>query len=292
MKQKTQKKNLTGYAFVLPALILLITFVIMPVCYAIYLSLTKFNGFAAPVWIGLKNYIDAFQDVAIQASLRNTVIYVLIAMPLQITLSLIVAALLASRFRNRFGEFVRGTMFIPVLCSATLIGTIFSYIFSSDAGGFINMLVQAVGLEKVNWLGSENTALGVIIAVNTWKNVGYYVVILYAGIMDIPNSLYEASAIDGATRIKQFFYVTLPNLKSVLFMVITVCTIWSFQIFDMPYMMTSGGPGYATTTLAYQLYLQAFKSLNFGYANAIGMILFAVVIVINLLQRLMLKEDA
>ncbi len=289
--EKQAKKNLVGYAFVIPAFILLFTFVVLPVGYAIYLSLTKFNGFSTPAWIGMKNYAEAFQDKAIRASIRNTIVYVLIAMPIQISLALVIAALLASRFRSRFGEFVRGSMFIPTLCSATLIGAVFSYVFSADAGGLMNMLIQAIGFQKVNWLGGANTALGVIITVNVWKNVGYYVVILYAGIMDIPVSLYEVSAIDGATRLKQFFYITIPNLKNVLFMVITVCTIWSFQIFDMPYMMTSGGPGYATTTLTYQLYLQAFKSLNFGYANAIGMILFGVVLIINLIQRVLMRED-
>lgn len=292
MNKKKIRDNVTGYAFVLPALALLLTFVIAPTIYAFYLSLTKFNGFNSPTWLGFRNYVTAFKDVAIRASLRNTLVYVLIAMPLQVALSLMVAALVASKCRNRFGEFVRGTMFIPVLCSATLVGTIFSYVFSADEGALMNQILQALGFAKVNWLGSDKTALGVIIAVNTWKNVGYYVVILYAGIMDIPVTLYEASEIDGASKFKQFIYITIPNLKNVLFMVITVCTIWSFQIFDMPYMMTSGGPGYATTTLAYQLYLQAFKSLNFGYANAIGMILFAVVIVINLLQRIVMKDDA
>lgn len=291
MNKKKLHDLITGYGFAAPATLLLLVFTLIPIVMAVYLSMTEFNGFGDPIWIGLANYKEAFQDLAIQASIRNTLIYVLIAMPLQIGISLMVAALLAAKFRNRFGEFVRGTLFIPVICSLTLIGTVFSYIFASDAGSVANQIVMALGFDKQNWLGSESSALGVIIAVNSWKNIGYYVVILYAGIMDIPNDLYEASSIDGANKLQQFFRITIPNLKSVLFMVITVCTIWSLQIFDLPYTMTAGGPGYATTTLAYQLYLRGFKSLNFGYANAIGVILFVLVLLVNAVQRVFMKED-
>ena len=116
-------------------------------------------------------------------------------------------------------------------------------------------------------------------------------VIFYAGIMDIPNDLYEASALDGATKLQQFFRITLPNLRTVLFMVITVCTIWSFQIFDLAYAMTAGGPGHATTSLVYQIYLQGFRGFNFGYASAIAVILFLLVLVINVIQKLFMKDE-
>ncbi len=292
MKNKLLKNNITGYGFILPSMILLAVFVIAPIILTFYYSMTKYSGFQAPEWLGFQNYAEAFRDIGVQAALKNTLIFVVASVPLQVSISLACAALLASHFRNRFGEFVRGTMFIPVLCSATLVGTIFFYLFSADANGFFNMVVALFGGAKVNWLGSDKTALGVIIAVNTWKSIGYYMVIFYAGIMDIPNDLYEASSIDGATKLQQFFKITLPNLRSVLFMIITVCTIWSFQIFDLAYAMTAGGPGYATTSLVYQIYLQGFRGFNFGYASAIAVILFALVLVINLLQRLVMKDEA
>ncbi len=291
MKQKARKENVAGYGFILPATMLLAVFVIAPILITFYLSMTKYKGFQAPEWIGLANFAEALTDLGVQAALKNTLIFVIASVPLQVIPSLLIAALVAARFRNRFGEAVRAIMFIPVLCSATLIGTIFFYLFSSDADGFFNMLIGLFGHEKVNWLGSEATALPVIILVNTWKSVGYYMVIFYAGIMDIPNDLYEASAIDGASRVQQFFHVTLPNLRGVLFMVITVCTIWSFQIFDLSYAMTAGGPGYATTSLVYQLYMQAFRGFNFGYASAIAVILFVMVLVINMIQRLLSKDE-
>ncbi len=288
---KKARNNVVGYSFISPAAILLIIFMIIPIAATFYYSLTSYNGFRSPQLIGIENFKEILNDLAVYASLRNTLVFVLVSVPFQVVISLAIAALIAANYRNRFGEFVRGTMFIPVLCSATLVGTIFSYLFAADAGGFVNMLLGVFGLKQVNWLGSEETALGVLIFVYVWKSVGYYMVVFYAGIMDIPNDLYEVSDLDGATKLQQFFYVTLPNLKTVLFTVITVCTIWSFQVFDLAYTMTAGGPGYATTSLVYQIYLQAFKGFNFGYASAIAVVLFIFVLGINLIQRIFMKDE-
>ncbi len=290
MKKKKLRDNITGYGFILPSLILLAVFVIMPILMTFYFSLSKYTGLQGPFFIGVQNFLEAFKDLGVRAALKNTLVFVIASVPLQVVLSLWIAALLAAHFRNRFGELVRGALFIPVLCSSTLVGIIFAYLFASDAGSFANMIANLFGAEKINWLGSEKTALGVIIFVNTWKSVGYYLVIFYAGIMDIPTELYEASEVDGASKKQQFFYVTLPNLRNVLFMVITVCTIWSFQIFDLAYVMTAGGPGYATTSLVYQMYTQGFRGFNFGYASAIAVLLFCVVLIMNIIQRTLMKE--
>lgn len=291
MRHKKAKTQLSGYAFAFPATLMLFVFVILPILMTIYLSFTEYSGFKSPVWTGLANFKELFQDQAIGAALKNTLVFVVASVPLQVVISLIIAAILASNYRNRFGEFIRGTMFIPVLCSSTLVGTIFCYLFAADSGGMVNQLLGFFGLGSVNWLGSSKTALGVIIFVHVWKSVGYYLVIFYAGIMDIPNDLYEASAIDGATKLQQFFKITIPGLRSVLFTVITVCTIWSFQVFDLAYTMTLGGPGHATTSLVYELYLQAFRGFNFGYASAIAVLLFVLILAINLIQRIFMKEE-
>ncbi len=291
MKKKKCLNNLTGYGFITPSLILLTVFVIVPILMSFYLSMTKYNGFQSPQWIGLQNFENALSDTGVRAALKNTFVFVLVSVPLQLGLSLLIAAVLAAKFRNRFGAFVRSAMFIPVLCSATLIGAIFSFLFAPNADAFFNSILCALGFEKVNWLGSPKTALGTIVFVNTWKSVGYYLVIFYAGIMDIPNDLYEASAIDGASSIRQFFHITIPNLRTILIMMIIVCTIWSFQIFDLAYVMTEGGPGYATTSLVYQIYMQVFRGQNFGYGSAIAVILFVFILVINLIQRLVLREE-
>lgn len=291
MKKKKLRNNLTCYGFITPSLILLTVFVIAPILMTFYLSMTKYNGFQPPQWLGLQNFIDAFANPGVKAALQNTFVFVIISVPLQLGIALSIAALLAAKFRNAFGAFVRSALFVPVLCSATLIGAIFSFLFAPNAEAFCNSIILALGFDKVNWLGNPKTALGVLIFVNTWKSVGYYLVIFYAGIMDIPNDLYEASAIDGATKLQQFFRITVPNLRTILTMMIIVCTIWSFQIFDLAYVMTEGGPGYATTSLVYQIYNQVFRGQNFGYGSAIAVILFVFILVINLIQRLLLREE-
>ena len=288
--QKHLKNNVTSYLFIAPAMLLLVVFVLIPIVMALGLSLTEYNGFTAPVWVGLQNFAEAFQSISVQAAVKNTIIAAIVSVPLQIVPAIILAALLAAKFQNAFGRFVRSALFVPVLCSATVVATIFSYIFAADQGAFINMLLGHVGLKPVNWLGSKETALWIVILVSSWKSVGYFLVIFYAGIMDIPQSYYEASAIDGATPVKQFFYITLPSLRSVLIMVITICTIWAFQIFALTYSMTRGGPGYATTTLAMEMYSEGFTSYRLGYAGAIAVILFVIILLVNFMQRLLLKE--
>jgi len=291
MKKKKRYNNLVGYCFITPSLVLLSVFVIAPILMSFYLSMTKYNGFQPPQWIGFQNYADALTDTGVRESLKNTLVFMLVSVPLQLSLSLVIAAVLAAKFRNTFGSLVRSTLFIPVLCSTTLIGTIFSFLFAPNAEAFFNSIVMSIGLDKVNWLGSTKTALGTIIFVNIWKSVGYYLVIFYAGIMDIPNDLYEASAIDGATKLQQFFRITIPNLRTILIMMVIVCTIWTFQFFELAYVMTDGGPGYATTSLVYQIYNQVFRGQNFGYGSAISVILFVLILVINLIQRIVLREE-
>ena len=242
-------------------------------------------------WLGLENYVRVLSDLKVRKALFNTLRYVFTSVPLQTGISLVIAALLAANLQNRFGGFVRGAIFVPVLCSATLIASIFAYIFASNADSLANQLVQLFGIGKVNWLGNPKVTPWVIIGISVWKNVGYFVVLFYAGIMDIPKTLYEASQLDGASKLQQFFKITIPNLKSIIFMVISVGTIWSFQFFDLSYVMTAGGPADSTITLVHVIHSTGFKAYRFGYGSAISVVLFLCVVVINLLQNLLMKED-
>ncbi len=286
------RQDAAGYLFLLPSFILLLTFTILPIGISVLLSFAKFNGFSALKLVGLHNYRQLFESPDFLASMKNTVWFVLMVVPAQTLLSLILAALLASHFRDAFGEFVRGTMFIPVLCSSVLAGTVFYYLFASDSEAVINSLLAAFGLEKQNWLGQRSTALFVICLVDVWKNVGYFLVIFYAGILDIPKSYYEAAAIDGANRVQEFFHITLPNLRAVLYMVVTLGTIWAFQVFDLTYVMTKGGPGNATTSPVLLLYNEAFSNLRFGYASAIACVLAIVIFAVSMIQRAAFHEKA
>lgn len=285
------QNNLTGYAFIAPSAILLLFFAAIPIIMTFYYSFTNFNGMSKNDWLGWENYTRVLADKTVRKALFNTLRYVVTSVPLQTAISLAIAALLAANLQNRFGEFVRGTLFIPVLSSATLIASIFAYIFAPDVNSLANQVVQLFGIEKVNWLGSPKIAPWVIIGISVWKNVGYFVVLFYAGIMDIPRNLYEAAQIDGANKLQQFFRITVPNLKSIIFMVISVGTIWSFQFFDLSYVMTAGGPADSTITLVHVIHSTGFKAYRFGYGSAISVVLFLCVVVINLIQNLLMKED-
>ena len=168
-------------------------------------------------------------------------------------------------------------------------GTIFSFLLTTD-GGIVNFILGVFGIPKVNWLGSTDTSLIGVASAGIWKNVGYFLVIFYAGIMDIPKDLYEAAKVDGASSSQQFLHITLPQLRPITFLVVILGTIWSFQVFDLVYVMTGGGPGLSTTTLVLTIYNTAFKQYSMGYASAVGVLLFVIVIIISAVQKLAFRD--
>ena len=290
-KMRRRRNTLWGYGFTSPSALLLFVFIILPIFISAALSLTDFSGFNEPTYVGFKNYVDMFQDKKFLASMKNTFIYVLVTVPLHTILSLAVAAILAEKFRNPFGEFIRGTMFIPVLCSAVIAGNLFFYLFASDKEAIVNSLLMLLGFDKVNWLGKSTTAMAVICIVAIWKNVGYFMVIFYAAIMDVPQTLHDAARVDGATPMQRFVHVTMPSIRPVLYLVITLSTIWAFQVFDITMVMTKGGPGVATMSPVLLVYNYAFSDHRMGYASAIACLLAVVIFVISMLQKLVFREE-
>ena len=290
MKKRT-REGIAGISFVLPAFILLFTFIIVPIIQAVYFSFTEHDGFHEPVWIGLKNFIEMTKDKGVTEGLKNTIKYVIITAPITIFLSLVLAALVAHNFQSRFGNFVRSTLFVPVVCSGTIIASVWSVMFATRSDAVVNAFLTMLHLPTQDWLGQMDTAFMATAFVQIWKGVGYYFVIFYAGIMDIPRSLYEAATVDGATGIQKFFHITIPNLKSVTATVISLCTISVFKIFDIIYVMTKGGPAYATTTLVHRVRAEAFEQWDFGYASAIAVTLLAIILVVTLIENKFLKRE-
>lgn len=276
-----------GVLYILPSLILLLSFSVIPILMSLYYSFTDYNVLQAPQWAGLKNYIRMLKDPYVRASLKNTFIFTVITVPLQTIISLGLAAIVAELFHNRFGNFVKSSLFVPVIASAILVGTLWFTLLSPR--GVINMLLNVFRLPSVNWLGGKTTSMLSICLVSIWKNVGYFLVIYFAGIMDIPRSLYEAAEVDGASALQRFCSITLPGLSNVTYLVVTLGTIWSFQVFDLVYTMTGGGPGTSTVTLVLTIYNAAFKERSMGYASAVAMLMFAFVLLISLVQKLFLK---
>lgn len=286
---RKKKEALQGIIYVLPSFILIMAFCIIPIFMSGYFSFTSYNIMTPPKFVGLENYEKVFQDGYVADAAKNTLLYVLMTVPAQTILSLVFAAFLAYKMQNKTGGFLRSVMFIPVIASAVTAGTICRIILNTE-GGLLNNILNFFHLDSVNWLGSTKTALISICIVAVWKNVGYFLVIYYAGIMGISKDLYEAAKVDGATSIQQFFKITLPMLKPITYLVVTLGIIWSFQVFDLAYLMTGGGPGRATVTLVMGIYNAAFKQYKMGYACAMAMLLLLIVVIINVIENLFFKE--
>lgn len=284
-----RKKNIQGFLYILPSFILILTFSVIPIVMNVYFSFTKYNVIQAPEWIGLANYTRMFKDHYIADSLKNTLVYTLVTVPLQTVGALVLAAVIAEFFKNKFGDFVKGSLFVPTIASGILIGTLW-FLFLAPRG-VVNEVLNLVHLPSVAWLGGKYSSMLSVCIVSVWRNVGYFLVIYYTGIMDIPNDLYEAAKVDGANGIQCFFRITLPGLKNITYLVLTLGVIWSFQVFDLVYIMTGGGPGTSTVTLVMTIYNAAFKEYNMGYASAVALLLFVFVLLLNYLQKCFFREE-
>ena len=287
--KRQRRQALIGAAYIAPSFILMTIFNVIPIFVSLYLSFCKYNMVGSPVWIGLENFRKLASNKALGDALINTVNYVLMTVPVQTVLALLIAAFIAERLKNRYGSFLRSVIFIPVIVSLIASATVWSIMYNTN-GGLLNQLLGRFGLPAVNFLGSKQTALASVAAVAVWKNTGYYMVIYYAGIMNVSPEIREAAVVDGAKAPQRFWYITLPMLKPITYMIVTLGIIGSFQVFDLVYKMTGGGPGRSTYTVAYMIYTYAFQDKRIGYACALAVGLLVVILVIHLLQTLLFKE--
>ncbi len=290
MSAKMRTDMITGHLFLLPQYILILVFVVIPIIYAVYLSLCKYNGFSEMHFIGLENYRNLFQDTKFFTAMRNSLVYAALTVPTLVISALAISAVLASKFRNGFGQTTRIILYLPTMVSLILVGSIFFFVFASNEDGLVNTVLGWFGMEPQNWLGQRSTAMPVVAFVFLWRSLGYQIVYFYAGIMDIPRDYYEAARMDGATPMQQFWHITVPLLKPILYMVLINLILGSFQTFDIPYAMTAGGPGNATLLPGYHIYLYAFQSRRMGYASAYALVLGIGTFAINMIVRLVMKE--
>lgn len=286
--RKKNKEALGAALYILPSFVLIMVFSIIPIIMNLFFSFTKYNIMQPAQFTGFANYQRMAGDSYVWASLKNTVLFTFLTVPVQTILSLVLAAVIAEKFQNRFGNFIKSSLFVPVIASTILVGTLWSILLGPT--GTVNSILSLFGMKPVNWLGGKSTSLVSVCITSIWKNVGYFLVIYFAGIMNIPKSLYEAAKVDGAGYMQRFMHITLPGLSSVTYLVVTLGTIWSFQVFDLVYTMTGGGPGLSTVTLVLTIYNTAFKEYNMGYASAIAMLMFVFVLLISFLQKVLLRE--
>jgi len=291
LKQK-YREALSGYAFMIPTIIILGVFLALPIIFAIALSFYRVQllGEVGFHFAGLKNFIRIREDERVWIALRNTIQYVLIVVPTQTILALVLALLLNAKIRGR--SWFRVAFFLPTVTSSAVLTLIFMWIYNSN--GLLNNFLSAIGLPTYNWLGDPEVALKGIMLMNIWATAPLFMVIYLAALQDIPESLYEAASIDGATTWEKFWCITLPFLKPVTFFVITIGIIGTFQLFDQSYIFSngSGGPDNATLTIVLLIYQYAFKSLDMGYALALTLILALVIMLATLMQRYFFREES
>lgn len=280
LKRRKNNEALTGYLFISPWLFILLTFHLFSIGYALYLSFTRYNLLSPPQWWGLEGYTRVFEEnLFLTKALPNTFKYAMIVVPLQTVISLILAFAMDQKLRGR--RFFRTVFYLPSVTSSVVISLIFVWLFAPQ--GVINQIFNS----SINWLADARYAFYVIMGMNIFTTSGTLMLIFLSGLQDIPNSIYEAAQIDGADKVQSFLRITIPMLRPVIFFVVTVGIIGSFQVFDQIFVMTNGGPGDSTTTLTYLIYKWAFRdtTIKMGQATAVAIILTLIILTITLLQR-------
>ena len=281
------KLNWAAWAFVAPALMVIAVFFFVPVVAGFALSFTDFDIYALADlnnlrFAGLANYVELLQTPLFWKALGNTLYFVSVGVPLSIAASLGAALLLNSKLA-RFRPFFRVALFAPVVTTLVAVAIVWRYLLHTRSG-LINYGLESLGLTPVDWLGDPHWAMPAIILFAVWKNFGYNMIIFLAGLQSIPEELYEAARIDGASSWQQLRHVTLPSLAPVVLLVSVLTMAGYFQLFAEPYVMTQGGPLQSTVSVLYFMYEEGFKWWNLGFASAIAFVLFVLMFVVTMLQ--------
>ncbi len=277
LKNLANNQNLAITIFLLPALLGTLIFIIIPVFCSFGLSFAKWDLLNPISFVGLENYKNLFNDKVFYQTLVNTIVFAISTSVFGVIIPLILASVLNSKIRG--SEFFKTAYFLPFITPMIVIGIVWGWIFDPNIG-LLNKLLHL----HINWLYDVKYAMPALIAVSVWKLIGYNMIIFLSTLSSISQSLFEAAKIDGANSIQTFRHVTIPMLSPTIFFVVIITTISSFQVFDLIYLMTQGGPFNSTNVLVYSIYQNAFEYFNVGKASAIAYVLFAIILVLTLLQ--------
>lgn len=277
---KTLKKYRAPYLFILPFFILFLVFQLIPTVWTFYISLTNWRGIGEPEFCGFDNYRKLMLDNMFWDALRNTVVYWLTGLVLILVFAVLIANLLNSELlRGRV--FFKTVTFLPNICAAIAMGLIFRMLFDENTG-LINEALQAMGGARIPWMTSTKYSKLPVIILNVWRNTPWFTMIILSGLLNISRDYYEAATVDGAGRWKQFWYITMPSLKNILFFCSITLTVDSWKIFNESYILP--GPGTSNTSLFQYMYESGFNIFNMGFASAIGVILIIILAVLSLVQ--------
>lgn len=273
----TNNQNLAAWIFILPALLGTFIFIIIPVICSFGLSFTSWDMLNPINFVGLENYKLLFKDNLFYKILLNTIVFALSTSVLGVIIPLILAAILNSKIRG--SEFYKTVYFLPFITPMVVIGIVWAWIFDPNIG-FLNQVLHI----HINWLYDSKFAMPALIIVSVWKLIGYNMIIFLSALSSVSQSLFEAAKIDGANAYQTFKNVTIPLLSPTIFFVVIITAISSFQVFDLIYLMTQGGPFDSTNVLVYSIYKNAFEYFNIGKASAIAYVLFVIILILTLIQ--------
>ena len=270
-----------GYFFIAPFYLFFFFMVLIPIFTGIMQSFTNYDLYQTNDFVGLANYKQLLKDPVFLQAIGNTLFYSLLYIVPTMAIGLLLA-LLMSKESGGYKIFRTG-FYLPYIISMVCASTIWLWIFDPTAG-VLNQMLRAVGLPTSDWLKDPNLAMGCVVFVSIWKNLGYCMLIYLSGIKGIPNYLYEAAQIDGASKVKQFWYITVPMLQPTTFFLFITSCISSFNVFEQVNVLTNGGPLNTTTTIVHQIYLRGFTQFKMGYASAMSVVLLIMVCIITLIN--------
>lgn len=288
MSQRS-RQQLVPWAFLFPGLVILGVFSIWPLIQSVVMSFQRWQILGPSQFVGLENYVTLIESDHFWVAVRNTLIYAVVTVPAGLVLALGAALLLNRPMRGR--AFFRGVFFFPVIVTMVVIALVWRWMFSENYG-VVNSLMESIGLAPQSWLAeSPVKAFGVIMVMSVWKGFGYGMVFYLAGLQTIPETMYEAARLDGASRWQSFRHITLPLLNPVTLFVAIIAFIGSFQVFDQVYVMTEGGPGYSTSVLVHLIYELAYVRFRMGLACAAACVLLLITLIFTAIQLMVIKPQ-
>jgi ABC-type sugar transport system permease subunit len=275
------RRMLTPYVFIAPNLVLFTMFSFLPLIYAFYISFHEWSLIDDPEWLGLHNYVRLARDPLFWQALTSTLVYAVATVPTSMALGLLLAMALNRRIPGR--SLIRSVYFLPLVVSAVATGTIAAWMFNENYG-VINAMLVRIGMSRIAWLSSPQWALPSLAIASLWVRLGFNMVVYLAALQSIPSMYYEAARIDGASVFSQFRHITVPLLAPATFLLLVLNVINSFQVFDLIYVMTGGGPGFSTTMVVQYIFKSAFVTSEMGYASAMGVALYAIILIFTVVQ--------
>ncbi|MCB0731736.1 MAG: sugar ABC transporter permease [Ignavibacteriae bacterium] len=286
--KKSKGDGISALLFLSPTILIFSTFILFPVFFSFYLSFHEWNMFNNnATFVGLENYKRMLESSEFWQVLKNTAIYTFGTVPLNMAISLMLAMALQKKLAGK--KFIRTAFFAPVVISPVAAALIWRWLYDPNYG-VINYIIALFGVETINWLNEPSAAMIALIIMGVWKTFGINMVLFTAGLEAIPTSYYEAADIDGAGKISKFWHITIPLLGPTTLFILIMSMISSFQVFDIVYVLTSGGPLGSTKVLVFYIYEYAFKFFEMGYASAVSYLLFAILLIFTIVQVRIMKN--